>query len=146
MLHFPKLEEQTHHLRIQAYDYLDQFVYIPLKHSSAHYWTAKGQIGRILSFLIHAYEWIFTVYAIIALRRVYDAYDVSLPIFKVQDSFCEQLLLHFATNPDSLHIKESDKQQGKMKMYVPCNIARESSCVVNEKGTHIENKIEQFFF
>lgn len=58
------------------------------------------------------------VYAIIALRRICDTYNVSLLIVKVQDSFCEQLLLHFVTYPNILYIIDNDKQQ-KIKIYVP---------------------------
>lgn len=59
------------------------------------------------------------VYAVIALRRICDTYNVSLLIVKVQDSFCEQLLLHFVTYPNILYIIDNDKQQ-KIKIYVPC--------------------------
>lgn len=59
MLYFPKWEEQTHHLRIQACDYLDKFEYIPLRHSSVCISEPlKGQIEHILTLLTHAYEWI----------------------------------------------------------------------------------------
>lgn len=56
-LYFPKREEQTHHLRIQACDYLEKSVYIPLKHSSVCTSAPlKGQIEHILTLLTHAYE------------------------------------------------------------------------------------------
>lgn len=60
------------------------------------------------------------VYAIIALRRICDTYNVSLLIVKVQDSFCDQLLLHFVTYPNILYIIDNDKQQKIKKLCALC--------------------------
>lgn len=45
---------------------------------------------------------------------------MHIPIVKVQDSFCEQLLLHFVTYPNILYIIENDKQQKNEHLYALC--------------------------
>lgn len=69
---------------------------------------------------------------------------MHIPIVKVQDTFCEQLLLHFVTYPNILYIIENDKQQKNENLCALCQ-AKQSSYVVNEKEAHMENKIEHSF-
>lgn len=70
---------------------------------------------------------------------------MHIPIVKVQDSFCEQLLLHFVIYPNILYIIEDDKQQENENLCALCQ-AKWSSYVINEKEAHMENKIEHSFF